>query len=70
MYKETKVCAKCKIEKPWSAFRIDVRMKDKLKSYCNECDNALHRAYSKTDKFKAAAYRRKALAAERKLLGW
>lgn len=43
----TKLCARCGIEKDSSYFRKEKRNKDGLQSYCNECQKEYNREYRK-----------------------
>lgn len=43
----TKVCAKCKIEKDISEFRVDNKSKDKHGCWCKDCDREYKREYYK-----------------------
>ncbi len=42
---ETKVCKKCKIEKPYNEFNKDKYSKDGLRYRCRECTNEEYRTY-------------------------
>lgn len=53
-----KVCSKCKIEKPKSEFRTDNRRKDKLASWCKECDREYKKVYYERNKDEINAKRR------------
>lgn len=44
MSEETKVCSKCKTEKPYSDFRADSRRKDGKRASCRECDKKQQKA--------------------------
>ena len=48
-----KICTKCRIEKPPSAFHKDSRAKDGLSSHCKSCHAVSSAAYRKTTRGKA-----------------
>lgn len=51
---ETKICTKCKQEKPISEFNKNKYKKDGLQSECKECHNKLYKKYyyNNKDKFR------------------
>lgn len=49
---ETKVCTKCKLEKPISKFNKCSSKKDGLQSECKQCHNLLYKSYYLTNKDK------------------
>lgn len=49
---ETKICSKCKAEKPLSEFHKDKRARDGLYSHCKACHYKLTHAYEQTEKGK------------------
>ena len=49
---KTKVCTKCKIEKPLEAFAKDKARKDGIKTWCRECCSVAHKKLSQTEAYK------------------
>jgi 5-methylcytosine-specific restriction endonuclease McrA len=59
-----KVCSKCQVEQPVSAFRIDRRF-DRPKSWCRMCDNAYQREYAARNRDAVRERKRLHMAARR-----
>jgi hypothetical protein len=51
----TKICVRCKVEKPISDFYL--KKNGKYHSYCNQCKNQIHRDYRITHRIEIAKYR-------------
>lgn len=56
---ETKVCTKCRVEKPTSAFGAHKRGKNGLRPSCKECCRASWRSYKEENKEEIAARKRR-----------
>lgn len=58
---ETKICTKCKLEKPISQFNKNISKKDGLQSECKQCHNSLYKQYYTTnkDKFRTNSFNRR-----------
>lgn len=56
---DTKVCSKCKIEKPITEFYKNKLKSDGLQSECKECHNNRHQSYYSVNKEKRLEQKRK-----------
>jgi hypothetical protein len=56
---ETKICTKCKIDKPLLDYNICSRVKDGRKAECRACQNIASRKYKSENKEKIAEYNKK-----------